>query len=503
MKTKIISIFLLIAVSTSFVGCKKWLDVNENPNITKNVAVNLVLPSAQAAIGSVLGSQFQINGSFWAQHWTQSPLANQYKLYDQYQVSSDNYNRPWNSLYAGALMDLNYVYTKASAEKKSQYMAISRLLSAYTYHVLTDAFGDIPFSEALKASTGNVSPKYDSQEDVYTGILAMIKEADGLLDVDDQAHPGADDLIYGGNMQKWIEFSNTLKLKIYIRLSEKEPTKAKDWITALAGSDFLTSSAQISYTTTGGSQNPLYSEMVGLSNTTNIFASKTCVDVMNSYFDPRVSVFYTALGNGSVVGLTQGAWRFSDSAAGKSIGGFGVGANPNNAESATAPVILISLSESEFLQAEAIARGWMTGDDKKHYEDAIRAGLGQFSKGIALEVEEGHVDYTGYGSTINTLADYADSMIALEPAIAYPSTEANKIEAIITQKWVSMCGNQGFEAWTEWRRTGYPVLKPNVASLIGIGNLPQRFIYPTDEVNLNANFPGQKKITDKVWWDVN
>ena len=153
MKTKIISILTLIALSTSFVGCKKFLDVNNNPNIANNPNVELVLPSAQVAIASVMGAPFQINGSFWAQHWTQSPLASQYKNFDQYQVSSDEYNRPWRNLYAGALTDLKYVYNKAKAEDKKQYMAISRLMSAYTFQVLTDAFGDIPFTEALKGKS--------------------------------------------------------------------------------------------------------------------------------------------------------------------------------------------------------------------------------------------------------------------------------------------------------------------------------------------------------------
>jgi Starch-binding associating with outer membrane len=508
MKTKIISIFLLIAASASFVGCKKFLDVNQNPNIANNPDISLVLPSAEVAMGSVMGTQFQINGSFWSQHWTQSPLANQYKSYDQYQVSSDNYNRPWNSLYNNALLDLKYIYNKAKTENKKQYMAVSRLLSAYTFHVLTDAFGDIPFTEALKGSVadgGIVSPKYDKQESVYEGILTMINEAQGLIDVDDLAHPGSDDVIYGGDMQKWLEFSNTLKLKVYMRLSEVNPAKAAAGVAALAGKDFLTTTAKINYSKTGGSQNPLYSEMVGLSSTTNIYASKTCVDAMNAYGDPRTGVFYTPLANGSVVGLLQGDFANSTSAAGKSLGGSGVGANPNIEESALAPVVFLSVAESEFLQAEAAARGWMAGTAKDHYEAGIRAGIMDYKTGIEEEIASEHVDLTYYGNASADLTDYIDSMLALEPALAFPSSEGSQIEQIITQKWIAMSGNQGFEAWTEWRRTGVPALTESVATLIGAGNFPQRFIYPTDEVNLNKFCPGNGggAISRKVWWDVN
>lgn len=501
MKTKIISILTLIALSTSFVGCKKFLDVNNNPNIANNPNVELVLPSAQVAIASVMGAPFQINGSFWAQHWTQSPLASQYKNFDQYQVSSDEYNRPWRNLYAGALTDLKYVYNKAKAEDKKQYMAISRLMSAYTFQVLTDAFGDIPFSEALKGSVADgsiINPKYDNQEAVYDGIIAMIDEAQALIDVNAASHPGTDDLVFQGDMQKWLEFSNTLELKVYMRLSEANPTKAAAGVAALQGADFLSSSAKISYTTTGGSENPLYSEMIGLNGTTNIFASKTCVDFMNSYGDPRVGVFYKPLANGAVVGLTQGDFANSASATGKSLGGYSVGADPTDNNSATAPVYFISLPESEFLQAEAIARGWMTGDDAARYQSGILASLDAYQTEINNQIDNS-IDLTAFGNANGTYSDYIDSMLLYIP---YPSTEQDKIEAIINQKWVAMSGNQGFEAWTEMRRTGYPKgMATSVASVIGAGLFPARFLYPTDEINLNPKFPGTKLVTDKVWWD--
>jgi hypothetical protein len=500
MKLKSFSIIALATLGVSTVGCKKWLDVNTNPNEAGNPSIQLVLPSAEVGIATVMGNVFQINGSFWAQHWTQSPLANQYKSYDQYQVSSDNYNLPWRTLYSGALADLKYVYNKASAEKRTQYQAIARLMQAYTFQVLTDAFGDIPFNDALKGSAadGNLaSPKYDKQADVYTGIIALVQEAQTLIDPNDAGHPGADDVIYGGNMSKWAEFANTLLLKAYMRLSEVDPAKAQAGIASITGK-YLSSSAKVAFTSTGGNENPLYSEMVGLRNTTNIFASKTCVDYMNNYADPRVYFFYTPLANGNVVGLTQGDFALSTNATGKSIGGYGVAANPNDKRSALAPVYFISLAESEFLQAEAIARGWMTGEDKMHYENGVYAGMNDYLTLIYTEITEEHFDTTGYGSVDGYIQDL------LVNWIPYPTDPAKKVQAIIEQKWAAMSGNQGFEAWTEWRRTGYPdFFTPSVASLAGPGVWPVRMLYPTDEITLNANFPGTKKISDKMWWDAN
>jgi hypothetical protein len=494
MKYMKIKLFTLAAVGAlSFTGCKKFLDVNTNPNIANDPEVALVLPSSQVAIAHVLGNQFQVNGSFWAQYWTQSPLANQYKQYDQYQPSTDNYNRSWRILYNDALTDLQYVYNKAKSENGKQYMAVARLLQAYTFHLITDAWGDAPFSEAIKAleaDGGLVNPKYDMQSAIYEGIIAHIDEAVSLIDFDSEAHPGGDDLIYGGDMHLWMEFAHTLKLKVAMRMSEVDPARAQAVIASIESDPafigFIAAEgedAKVNFTQDGGSQNPLYSEMVGLSRTQNLFASKTCVDSMNSSSDPRVFVFYKPVG-GQVVGITQGDYNNSTNATGKSIPSSAVAGEAANDASAEAPVRFISSYESLLLQAEAAARGWLTGDDAALYSAGIDASFEAYGITDAAEI--------GY---------YKDSTYwGVYPAAG---TTAEKVRHIVTQKWFSMCGNQGFEAWTEWRRTGYPdFLVISVNSLIG--NLrPARFVYPTDEINLNSEFPGLKSVDKHVWWDVN
>jgi len=476
-------------------GCKKFLDVNKNPNIANDPGLENALPSAQVEIAHVLGNNFQVNGSFWAQYWTQSPLANQYKQYDQYQPSSDNYNRAWSTLYSGALSDLQYVYNTAKGKSNKNYMAISRLLSAYTYQLITDAWGDAPFTEALKGleeSGGIVSPKYDMQSAIYDSIIAQINEATMLIDVNSDVHPGADDLIYGGDMGLWSEFAYTLKLKVALRLSEVNPTKAAALIAEIEAdpnfAGFIAAEgedAKINFSTTGGSENPLYSEIVGVGKTQNIFASKTSVDSMNANSDPRVFVFYKPVGN-SVIGNTQGDYNNATSASGKSIASAAVGAEASNPNSAAAPVRFISSYESLLLQAEAFARGWLTGgdDDSTLFYSAIDAS------------------FEAYGITDGTeISFYKDSTYWGVYPVAGSMNE--KIRHIVTQKWFAMNGNQGFEAWTEQRRTGYPdFLIVSLNSLIG-NKRPARFIYPTEEINRNSNFPGLKTVDQKVWWDVN
>ncbi len=476
-------------------GCKKFLDVNQNPNIANDPGIENVLPSAQVEIAHVLGNNFQVNGSFWAQYWTQSPLANQYKQYDQYQPSTDNYNRAWATLYDGALSDLQYVYNTASGKSNKNYMAIARLMSAYTFQLITDAWGDVPFTEALKGleeNGGITAPKYDAQALIYDSILSQINEAIALIDVNSDVHPGADDLVYGGDMSHWLEFAYTLKLKTALRLSEASPTKAAALIAEIEAdpnfAGFISDAngdAKITFSTAGGSENPLYSEIVGVGRTQNLFASSTCVDSMNANSDPRVFVFYKPLANGAVVGNKQGDYNNATSASGKSLVSFTVGGEAANANSAAAPVRFLSTSESLLLQAEASARGWLSGgEDSLLFSEAIDASFDAYGITDATEISY-YKDSTYWG--------------------VYPiaGTTSDKVRHIVTQKWFSMCGNQGFEAWTEQRRTGYPdFLIISVNSLIGT-KLPARFVYPTQEINLNASFPGLKTVDTKVWWDKN
>ncbi len=536
MKYNRIKLITVLALGSLFAGgCKKYLDVNKNPNIANNPGVEVVLPSAQVAIAHVVGGQFQINGSFWAQYWTQSPLANQYKQYDQNQPSSDNYNTSWRLLYASALTDLNYVYNTASGKNNKQYMAVAGLLTAYTYQVITDAWGDAPFTEALKAldaDGGNVSPAYDLQSVIYDGIIAKIDESIALIDESAPVHPGGDDLMYGGDMSMWRTFGYTLKLKVAMRLSEVNPAKAQATIASITADPnflyFITTEgeeAKIRFSEAGGSQNPVYSEIVGVGNTQNIYGSATCIDSMKSNFDPRVGIFYVPSG-GNVVGITQGDFNNAANAAGKSIASHYVGAEALNDASGAAPVRFLSSYESLFLQAEATARGWLTGSGSD--QDLFEAGIAESFRAYLTDADvheiirdslpgeynefEVNLDYAIYryihGDTVTGYLGGDSVDLYNLPAAnwgAYPTggTVEDKVRHIITQKWFSMCGNQGFEAWNEWKRTGYPdFFVTSVNSLIGT-NKPVRFIYPTEEINLNANFPGVKQVTQKMWWDAN
>ncbi len=486
-KIQIKLIVLGVLFIVSLVACKKsYLDINENPNDPADVSIVELLPSAEGAIAHVIGNNFQIFGGLWGQYWTQSPSSSQYKTIEQYSPAANDFDRPWKALYADALQDLNTIIKKASLEGKPNYVACAKILQAYTYQVLTDNFGDIPFSEALQAESGILTPKYDSQEAVYNGIIKLLDDADSLIDESSDFVPGGEDLLLGGDMTLWREFGNTLKLRVYLRLAYVKPLIAQAGIAALeaSGAEFLYpgEEVKITYTADGGNTHPLYSSIIGLSSTQNLVASSTAVDYLLANNDPRVDAFYSPSSSGAQAGIPQGDYTLPAGTP-VSLPGIATGGNGDEAASALASVRLLTGYESLFLQSEAVARGWLTGDAQALYESAIQENFASFS-------------------VIDTFTNgfYA------EPSVVFPAagTTEDKIKSIITQKWIALCGNSGPEGWTEWRRTGYPdFFTESANSIIGAGRYPARYFYPTTEVTRNLNFPGQKLVYEKVWWDVN
>ena len=477
-RNKILAMVAGVALLTA-TGCKKFLDVNENPNAPVTATDDLLLPSTQAAIGMAVGNNLQVFGSLYAQYWTQSTTSSQYKTIEQYASTPAAFDRVWGILYNDALTDIQLL----EQSRNPNYVAIALLEKAYAFQLLTDAFGDVPLKDALKGNQA-LSPAYDAQAEVYDSVFAWTKRGIALAGTS-TIKPGADDIIFGGNMDRWKQFGNTLLLKAYLRLSEKDAAKAQAGIQALYATNpqFLTTDARISYLTTGGNQNPLYAEGVGLSRTQNLVVSNTALDAFKANNDPRLNVVYTKNSDSVVVGIPQGSYDTQPAVAptfpAPITGGRFATATGNIA--ATAPVKLISAAESYFLQAEAVARGWAPGSVTTLFQAGIKASF----------------DFLGIDA-----AQYT-TYIATAKDAQLPADPAGQIKAIITQKYYAMNGFQGFEAWTEWRRTGYPnILVKSAASTLGTNDLPARLLYPGTEITRNSNFPGLKEITDKVWWDL-
>jgi hypothetical protein len=482
---------LTIAVAAvALSGCKKFLDVNNNPNNPDNAAPSLLLPVSQAATGQIIGNFFQVYGNYWAQYWTQNPTSGQYRTYDQYNPTTTSFDRPWNILYRGALINADLI-TKNPGSGLEYTRGIAHLMKAYTLQVTTDAFGDIPVKEALQPATFS-APHYDAQSVVYDSVFYNIDRGLTLLNATASTAVGAQDLVFQGNVANWKAFANTLKLKAFLRLAYVDAPRAQAGVQALYATNptFLTVDASIKYLSTGGNENPFYNETVGLSRIQNVVASSTAVSQFDANNDPRVSKFYDLLATDAAAktdrSIAQGTYNVSANA-GHTVSPPSAltGARANNTASATAPVKLISFTESLFLQAEAVARGWTNGT-------GTLATL--YTQGI-------QASFTAVG------AGDATAYIAAAPAgsaalVAAGADVEARVKAIITQKYFAMCGFQGFEAWTEWRRTGYPTFfVKSAASTIGGVRMPLRMLYPSSESLSNKNYPGLKTIYTPVWFD--
>ncbi|WP_454489071.1 SusD/RagB family nutrient-binding outer membrane lipoprotein [Chitinophaga lutea] len=462
-------------------SCSKFLDVNNNPNQPSQGDVKLLLPSAQAATAHVLTNQFGINSGIWMQYWTQNYSSSQYRTNERYANTGSTTSNPWAMIYSAGLQDYTNVLQQYGTF--TQHGAIANIMKAYTFQMTTDAWGNIPLSEALRGGE-NLNVGYDTAKAVYDSIFVWLDRGIAMIDPAGPK-PGTEDLIYGGNMDNWLRFANTLKLRAYLRLSQFDANRAQTGIASLAGKTFLTTNARIAYSNTGGNQYPLFAEMLGLGRTQNLIASNTYVLQAYANKDVRVRNMYTRItaANGvqdTVVGFNQGTYGTTPPATFRvSFPSAFVGALGSDDNSAAAPAILMSSWESWFLQAEAQARGWLAGDPKTSFDNGIKAS------------------FTYHGAAAS-----ADAYIASAPAAVFPAAAAGRIKAIITQKYFAMNGTQNFEAWNEWRRTGYPdFLVVSPVSVLAAGQFPVRLPYPDSEANTNGKFPGRLPLTNPVFWD--
>ena len=471
---------LALVGTLGLTSCNKFLDVNENPNNPETATPSLLLPTVEAAISQVVGNSFQVYGNIWGQYWTQNPTSSQYRSIDRYQVLNTAMDRSWLILYRSALNNAELIIN-SNVAANDNYKGIAYLLKAYTFQVATDAFGDIPLSDALKAN-GNLNPKYEAQAVVYDSVFNYIDKGLALLAKPQAVPVSSQDMIFNGDLDKWKAFANTLKLRAYLRISNVDANKAAAGIKALYAKNakFLNEDVSITYTTTGGNENPFYNEMVGLGKTQNVVASATVVQAFVRNNDPRRFSFYNKVsGQDTIAFILQGDFNANSSKLVSSPSAL-VGGRAVDPTSATAPVKLFSAAESKFLQAEAAVKGWGAGDAKALFESGIT---------------------TSFTATGN--ANDAAKYIAEAPDAKFTGDADAKVKAIITQKYYAMCGFQGFESWTEWRRTGYPTFfTTSIASTLGEGRMPLRMPYANSEATSNVNYPGNIVIYTPVWWDV-
>jgi SusD/RagB-like outer membrane lipoprotein len=489
MRYKILSVFAALAAITA---CGDLTSINQNPNGPVDVPPPSILPSViQGVVGGVNGvDALNIRGGgLWVQYYAEI----QYRDEDKYIVRSGT-SGGWG-FYNGALEDAQRMINKGQTSSAPNWSAVGRIMKSYIYSVMTDAMGDIPYSQALKGDTV-LHPTYDTQQAIYNALFTDLAQANTDIDLAPSAVGFADgDLMYGGNMARWKKFANSLRLRLAIHLSKADPTKGASEAAAAIAAGVFTSNAdnaQLMYLSTSPNRNPIYNDAQGRDD---YGMSKTFVDSLTSFADPRLPVFAqlnkdTIVANRTYQGLPNG---LND---GEGVPLFYIsrfGAYWRS--TAAAPMHLLTYSEVLFLEAEAAERGWIPGGSAAaatYYTNAITASLQQYGIGataIATYLGQARVGYDAGGTTL-----------------------AAHMNQIMYQKWVSLF-MQGMEAWTEVRRTGIPSLIPGPRAVFGAGiagNIPQRLPYDDNEAVLNAanlnaavtaqGFSAGNDIQAKLWF---
>ena len=508
-------IFILIGVVTlSMSSCTKFLDVNQNENYPEQVEDYLIIPSAQASVSNVYSAYYGVLGGFWAQHWAQNNTSSQYKSYETYAMSGSDgvVDNSYRELYSGGLNDNEILLRKAMSEENWGLYLMSTTLKAYTFQMLVDLYDNVPYSEAFNAADGAFSPAIDKGEDIYAALYTSLDDALAKdMSSFNSARYSQHDLLGGANLNKWSEFARSIQLRLLVRQSGKNNVTA-ELTTLLANGGFLSSDVQLTnFENVDSKANPLFeSDQVQLNTKNNIRTNAVLLYYLSKNVDPRKQ----ALSN-----------EIDDDYKGMITGSFDVIYNkklpvaPDNFEGPLhiaspvltwdMPVVLMSVAEVEFLQAEAcLITG--TGDAKAHYEAGVAASFKKL------------------GVDVGTLLDAGN---------AYSYDDAtNKLELIIMQKWVDAAwGQRGIEAFIEMNRTGYPAFS-TVSSSISMGydldvnysgnstgyvsgtlvysklgstggNFPVRLPYADAEMNYNANSTEYKSLPDatvmqtRVWWN--
>lgn len=491
----------LLLLSSSFYSCEKFYDVNESPNNVKDAPIANILPSITVNVGYLGGSDlFRYSGLIMQQFSGQTTNTSQtFKEYERYNINNSDVNNQWSSIYATIFADIAKIIPLAEKGGSPHYAGVAKLLKAYTYQLTVDAWGDVPFSEASLFGE-NLYPKYDDDEQIYKELIKTIDA--GIADINaptSALEPNQNTTIYAGSWPaaklNWIKFANTLKLRIYLHYSHKDPTFTVSQITALvnSGAQFMTSNADsfgMKFLSEAGRQNPINS-IEGGQFRNAFFPNRTIVDMMNAKSDPRRPSYFVPFPYNSSPATYKGASALDNSSVAYSRlntflkGDATINTVVMNADGSikdgsitwagNSSTKLLSYAEYNFIRAEAALMG-APGDAQAFFQAGIRASMGESNVSAP--------DIDAYVQANGTLS----------------GSNAQKLEQIINEKFVANFGVV-MEPWTDWRRTGFPKITPLPISVAVYDQIPRTIIYPLSEKSSNPNVPDRTNMLQRVFWD--
>ncbi len=475
---------ILLALVTFMVSCDSDLDIKD-PNNPTDVSYAYQLTTGEVAIAVHTAGGLMNLGGYWSQHYTQAPSASQYLNMDSYAPGTDALDREWNSIYDTGIQELEDVRTKATEAGDTQAYLIATLMRAHTYQILVDLFGSVAYSEAIIETY----PSFDEGKDIYPQLISSIDEAVSRYNANPTSSSEVDnaDLVLGGDMDQWLKFANSLKLKLYVKLADTSLANASEVQGLLSSNNFITTDLKYdNFADVEEKRNPFYEVQIDRLGDVNHVASSSLATYLDENGDSRLDAIYRVGSGGTHVSIPQGSRS--------NYSGLASDYSRPNITFET-PAYIMAVSESEFLKAEADLRYNGGTNAKTYYDAAIEASFSTLGAGSSTS-------FTTTGGVYE-----------------YPNTGvlSTDLEQIMIQKWVALANVNAIEAFSEINRTGFPaievyngsndysvgILTYPVNSAIG-NNYPKSFWYPNIELSRNPNAPTQKSnLLQKVFWDVN
>jgi hypothetical protein len=518
MKNKIQAIIIAGALAMGSTSCdKNFESINIDPTKLSpaNMNYNYLFTAAEMyTSGNTDANAYEdwrnnlIYASCMIQHLSS---ATGYWAGDKYTLNASYNSAYWDMNYTNGIKDIVEVVenTKDKADMSNIYN-IARIFKVFQFQRLTDMYGDIPYSEAsMGYFNGITSPKYDMQKDIYADMLNELQDAAGKLDANAANTLGSADVVYGGDVTKWKKFAYSEMLRLAMRMSKVDPASSQQWAkTAVAGGVFTSNddNALLKHDATPGIPviNGTGYVLDGLDPDASR-VSKTLIDMLQSTHDPRLPYIATVSEDPSntedkgdtttsiQLGMPNG-YDLNGSATDISHAPYYPGSrdkysivNRYTFARINAPTFFLTYAETALLMAEAAQRGWIDGSAETFYKDGATAAILQLNQ-------------TGAKLTQADAANYL---------AANPYNAATALEQVNTQYWVATFMDE-YEAWFNWRRSGYPELTPvNYFGNVTNGTIPRRFVYPTTEpaVNLDnyneavSRLDNGDAMISRVWWD--
>ncbi|WP_209855362.1 SusD/RagB family nutrient-binding outer membrane lipoprotein [Chitinophaga sp. OAE865] len=470
MNKKIIISIIAGSVMLGGSGCKKFLDVNNDPAAATNVTDALLVGGAELTTAfNIAGGYPARTAAFWTQQLAYDQPAPEW---DTYKVTASDVDNTWAfDLYPQVLNNLNILQNQATATNHPHAAGIGKVLMAYNIAVATDLWNAVPYSQAF-TGFGNLKPKYDTQESIYTSINTLLDDAIKLFAQEDaSASVGDKDLIYGSDPDKWTAFAYLLKARFALRLTyapgKVATTQAQAALTALTKAfPDASYNAGVQFGTKSGSEAPWNQFTVKWGS---VAVSSNFLKMLKSTNDPRLSVMVAKPLKGDTLrGRTIGTPQENiDSLSG--VGDFFAAADQS--------VYLATYDEQLFIKAEATYLA--SPSDLNAAETVLKSAV------------EANMTRCGLNASSAAVQAYITAHCKL--------TAANAYEVIMTQKYIS--NYLSLEVYNDWRRTNFPKLTVVQNAYQGITTVPRRWVYPASENETNAQPEQPGKLTDRVWWD--